>query len=40
MVMAIANEYSEKISNLAAMDLVVTYAAGYGGRAISQWLVG
>jgi uncharacterized protein (DUF697 family) len=40
MVMAIANEHGAEISKAAAMDLVITYAAGYGGRAISQWLVG
>jgi len=40
MVIAIANEHGAEISKAAAMDLVVTYAAGYGGRAISQWLVG
>jgi uncharacterized protein (DUF697 family) len=40
MVMAIANEYGAEISKTAAINMVVTYAAGYGGRAISQWLVG
>ena len=40
MVMTIANEHGSDISKAAAMDLVITYAAGYGGRAVSQWLVG
>jgi uncharacterized protein (DUF697 family) len=40
MVMAIANEYGVDISNAAAMDLVINYAAGYGGRALSQALIG
>ena len=40
MVIAIANLHGAKIGEAAAMDLVVTYAAGYGGRAISQLLVG
>ena len=40
MVISIGNVHGADIGEAAAMDLVITYAAGYGGRAISQWLIG
>lgn len=40
MVVSIAQVHGASISDTVATDLVVTCAAGYGGRAISQWLIG
>ena len=40
MVISIANIHNAKISEAAAMDIVITYGAGFGGRALSQLLVG
>lgn len=40
MIVAIANEHGTNITKTAAADLLLTFAAGYGGRALSQFLVG
>lgn len=40
MIIAIANQCGKDISSTMAADLIVPFAAGYGGRAISQFLVG
>lgn len=40
MIAAIAAEYRIEITKAAAADLLLTFAAGYGGRALSQILVG
>ena len=40
MIMSIAGVHGVNISKSIATDLVLTFSAGYGGRAISQWLVG
>ncbi len=40
MIGAIALEHNVQITKAAAADLLLTFAAGYGGRAISQFLLG
>ncbi len=40
MILAIAHEYEKTISDLIVKKIIVTYTAGYGGRALSQFLVG
>ena len=40
MIMAIALEHGAQISKTAAAELLLTFGASYGGRAISQALVG
>lgn len=40
MIIAIANIHGQSIDSSIARDLLVTYSAGYGGRALSQCLVG
>ena len=40
MIIAIAAEHGANITKTAAADLLLTFAAGYGGRAVSQFLVG
>lgn len=40
MIVAIANEHGTTITKTAAADLLLTFAAGYGGRAVSQFFVG
>ncbi len=40
MIVAIAAEHDETITKTAAADLLLTFVAGYGGRALSQFLVG
>lgn len=40
MIMAIAREYGTALSDAAAADMLLTFAATHGGRALSQWLVG
>ena len=40
MIVAIANEHGTSIPKIAAADLLLTFAAGYGGRAVSQFFVG
>ena len=40
MIVAIAHVHGAAITETAAADLVLTFAAGYGGRALSQVLVG
>lgn len=40
MIMAIAREYGTALTDAAAADMLLTFAATHGGRALSQWLVG
>ena len=40
MIVAIAHEHGATITKTAAADLLLTFAAGYGGRAVSQFFVG
>lgn len=40
MIMAIANQHGVELTNAAAADLVLTFAATQGGRLLSQVLVG
>ena len=40
MILAIADEHDVKVSKAAAADLLLTFAATTGGRALSQALVG
>ena len=40
MIASIATLHGTNISKSIATDLVMTFSAGYTGRAISQWLVG
>ena len=40
MIVAIANEHQFALTKTAAADLLLTFAAGYGGRAISQFFIG
>lgn len=36
----IAQEYAVALPDAAAADLLLTFAAAHGGRALSQWLAG
>lgn len=40
MILAQARQYNVAMDDAAATDLVLTFAATAGGRAVSQWLVG
>jgi uncharacterized protein (DUF697 family) len=40
MIIAIGNEYGATVTETAAADLLLTFAAGMGGRFLSQLLVG
>jgi uncharacterized protein (DUF697 family) len=40
MIMAIGHEHGASVSRTAAADLLLTFVAGYGGRAVSQVLLG
>jgi uncharacterized protein (DUF697 family) len=40
MIFAIGVRRGADITEAAAADLLMTFAAGYGGRALSQWAVG
>lgn len=40
MIVAVAAEHGVSITKAAAAKLLLTFAAGYGGRAISQFFVG
>jgi uncharacterized protein (DUF697 family) len=40
MITLIAQEHSITLTKTAAADLLLTFAAAVGGRALSQWLVG
>ena len=40
MIMTLARQYGVVMDDAAAADLVLTFAATMGGRAVSQWLVG
>jgi len=40
MIVAIAQEHGVSLTKTAAADLLLTFPAGYGGRALSQALVG
>lgn len=40
MILSIAQEHGVAITKAAATDLLLTFAATHGGRALSQWLVG
>lgn len=40
MIVAIADQHGGSLTKTAAADLLLTFAAGYGGRALSQYLVG
>ncbi len=40
MILAIAEAHNAPVTKAAAADLLLTFAAGYGGRAFSQWTVG
>lgn len=40
MIVAIANEHEVSITKTTAADLLLTFAAGYGGRAVSQFFIG
>ncbi len=40
MIIGIAHEHGVSITKTAAADLLLTFAASYGGRALSQALVG
>ena len=40
MIIAVGNEYGATVTETAAVDLLLTFAAGMGGRFLSQLLVG
>ncbi len=40
MILGIGSDYGISISESMVKDLILTYAAGHGGRAISQCLIG
>ncbi|WP_166368701.1 hypothetical protein [Psychromonas sp. SA13A] len=40
MIITIANKFGAELSEAAAMDMLLTATASYGGRALSQYLVG
>lgn len=40
MIIAIAHEHGATITKTAAADLLLTFAASYGGRAVSQFFIG
>lgn len=40
MIVGIAEVHGVRISKMMAADLLLTFAASMGGRAVSQWLVG
>ena len=40
MILSIAQEHGATITKAAAADLLLTFGATHGGRALSQWLVG
>lgn len=40
MIMAISRQYGTALSEAAAADMILTFAATHGGRTLSQWLVG
>lgn len=40
MIVSIADQHGASITKTAAADLLLTFAAGYGGRAVSQFFIG